>query len=150
MITAKDRYEVTFKEWDRRLSRSVEVHYETAKFLRKWHYSLGIPVIIIVAALGALKDISFGEGYNTLVTSVFSIISVGAVIVVGLQTFLNFNQRAEKHKEAASKYGSVRREIELLTRKTFASDSDLERKIISIQDKLDILSVSSPEVNSKT
>ena len=38
--------------------------------------------------------------------------SVGAGVLAALQTFLGFDQRAAKHREVATAYGTLRRELE--------------------------------------
>jgi hypothetical protein len=151
MSITSTNYKATITEWDRRVSRSVECHYESAKELRSRHYLLGIPAIIIVTFMGTLKDINFNNEMNEWSTALYHVICIIAAIaavLVGLQTFLNFSQRAEKHREAASEYGSVRREIEHLDKKKFEKEEDLEEAIRNIRTKLDTLSKTTPEVPS--
>ncbi len=149
MIQAKDNYKLTFMEWDRRISRSNEMHYESAKRLRNKHYYLGIPAIIIVTLLGALKDVHVSDQCQWFFTLLYTALAVVAAVTVGLQTFLNFNQRAEKHKEMASEYGSLRREVEHIAKKPFKDEKEIEDAIISLKSKLDTLSKMAPEANPK-
>jgi len=149
MINVEDKFGSPLKEWDRRVSRAVEAHYESAKKLRRNHYILGIVALVIVILMGALKDLKTNEDYKPLCSAIFYVISVVATILVSFQTFLNYGQRAEKHREAASKYGSVRRQIEYLAKKEFSTEDALQETIEKLTKTIDSLSESTPEVLSK-
>ena len=149
MTQQDDNYKFIFEEWDRRVSRAVEVHYESAKKLQRHHYILGIIALIIVTMLGASKDLKIEGKYSWICSLFYYLISVTAAILVGLQTFLKYGERAEKHKEVASNYGAMRRQIEHLAKKTFENNETREECINNLRKEWDALSKSSPPANSK-
>jgi hypothetical protein len=138
-------YKTTFEEWDRRVTRAVEAHYESAKKLQRHHHTLGIIALVIVALLGATKEVKTEGVYS----AIFYLVSVTAAILVGLQTFLKYGERAEKHKEVASNYGALRRQIEYVSKKTFTDNNHLEECIRNITKEWDALSKSAPAADSK-
>ncbi len=149
MIIVEEKFGSTLKEWDRRTSRAVEAHYESAKKLRRNHYILGIVALVIVTLMGVLKDLKTDGEYKPICSAIFYVISAAATILISFQTFLNYGQRAEKHREAGSKYSSVRRKIEHLANKIFSTEEALEETIESLRLKIDSLSESTPEVLPK-
>ncbi|EDP71692.1 hypothetical protein FBALC1_04372 [Flavobacteriales bacterium ALC-1] len=147
----KKHHENMLEEWDRRVSRAVLCHYESAKILRKYHLCLGIPSILIIAILGSFA--SFGditmnieEGSIFWTQLIFIILTITSAILVGLQTFLNFSQRAEKHRDDAGEYGTIRREIEQIAVTEYNSEKELNEKLNELRGKLDILSKTTREI----
>jgi hypothetical protein len=68
-------------------------------------------------------------------------------LLSSLQTFLRFSERAEKHRAVAARYGSLRREIEVLQA---GGDPYDPMKIDSLRDKLDSISNEAPELTERT
>lgn len=149
-MTIKDhQYQSTIEEWDRRVSRAVEAHYESCKRLRRHHYTLGIIALIIVAILGSTKNIKIEEDWKDLYSTILYFISISATLLIGLQTFLKYGERAEKHNEIASKYGALRRQIEFIGNKSFENENEIESCLNEIKLQWDKLSDSTPAANSK-
>jgi hypothetical protein len=67
--------------------------------------------------------------------------SVAAALMASLQTFLGYSERAEKHRVAGAKYGSLGRELEQLR----ASGTPLsDQNMSEVRKRLDDLAVESP------
>lgn len=148
-MAPNDKYKSVFEDWDRRVTRAVEAHYESAKKLQRHHYILGIVALVIVALISPLKDLKVPADYSWVVSSIFYVISLVAAVFVGLQTFLKYGERSEKHKEVASCYGALRRQIEHLAFKSFESEQAFEECINNLRREWDALSKSSPAADSK-
>jgi hypothetical protein len=88
-------------------------HYLSSDELRKRHLQLGIPVLIASTFVGTTifgtlqSEPAIGWKIAT------GVISIGAALLAGLQTLLNFSERVEKHKSAGASYSAIRRELEL-------------------------------------
>ncbi|NMH26547.1 SLATT domain-containing protein [Flavobacterium silvaticum] len=146
MIDVQSQAGSTLKEWDRRITRVVEAQYDCAKSLRKKHYALGVIAFILVSGIASIKETSDVDKYEYL-PGILYFLSVVSAILVGLQTFLNYGERAEKHREAGSNYSSIRREIEHIAKRSFSSAEQLEKCMRKMRYKMDSLAKSSPEVS---
>jgi hypothetical protein len=73
-----------------------------------------------------------------------------AAVLASLQTFLRFGERAEKHRAAAERWASIRREIDtrlaLSTRPNLGSLGDPRPILDRIRDKMDQTAQQSPEL----
>jgi len=75
---------------------------------------------------------------------VVGLLSVLAAVLSSLQTFFKYSERAEKHRAFAARFGSVRRELEVLFAEGVASQ---ERNYVGVlREKLDRLAEEAPHV----
>ena len=131
--------------WLRRARDAQLSHYAVADLLARRNLWMGVPVIVLTAAVGAS---AFASVLSELVPVWAKIIagaaSVLAAVLASLQTFFKYSERAERHKTFAAKYGAVRRELESL----HASDrgSIDANTIDALRDTLDNLAEDAPAV----
>ena len=87
-------------------------HYLTAERALRWHNRLGIPAVIAttVVATSLFAALEHEPAFGWKLAT--GIVSLAAVVFAGLQTFLNFSERAQKHVTAAIGYSQVRRQLE--------------------------------------
>jgi SMODS and SLOG-associating 2TM effector domain family 4 len=104
--------EKVLEEWYGRLRESQASHYEAAKACERMNYWLGIPVVILSTFVGTSVFASLGESVNNGVQIFVGLVSVAAATLASVQTFLQFSERAAKHRAVAARYGALRREIE--------------------------------------
>jgi hypothetical protein len=91
----------------------ARAHYMRSDELEKSNFKLGIPVLAATTIVGTTI---FGTLQSNPVIGwkiATGIISIGAALLSGLQTLLNFSERASKHKAAAATYSAIRREFEI-------------------------------------
>ena len=132
------------------LERACDIqlaHDDSGTRLNRWHYRLGIPIILL--ATGVAAAIFYWLGRPELSDPIkmgLGIASGLAALLACLQTFLGLSQRADQHKMACARYEALRRSLEIL--KTFApSDpTELQRSVTDIQRQLDRLAETSPTV----
>jgi hypothetical protein len=101
--------------WLRRARESQLSHYALANRLATQNLLMGVPVIVITAAVGTS---AFASVVSELIP-VWAKVAAGgasvlAAVLAALQTFFKFAERAERHKTFAAKFGAVRRELETL------------------------------------
>ena len=87
---------------------------------------LGIPVVILTTIVGTtvFSSIASSSTNSIILLVVAGLLSVVAAVFSSLNTFLNYGELAERHRNASVKYGNLRREIEELS---FANNkTDLE------------------------
>jgi hypothetical protein len=112
-IPASDDNELVLR-WLLRARESQFAHYEMGVIFDRWNKWFGVPVIAITTIVsGSIfsviqKDATGEMKYWTMGLSLL------AVVLTSLQTFLKFSERAEKHRAAAAEYGVVRRRLEVL------------------------------------
>lgn len=133
--------------WLRRARESQLCHYEMTSRLGRRNLWIGVPVIMITAAVGTS---SFASILSELIP-LWAKIAVGgasilAAVLASLQTFFKFAERADLHRVFAAKYGAVRRELESV----YASDqSASESKFFDgLREKLDRLAEEAPAVDA--
>src|SRR5262249_42206983 len=133
-------------DWERRAQENQFCHYEAAKYYGRFNYILGIPVVILTSIVGTTVYATLQKSVSVVVQITVGVISVFAAILAGLQTFLRFGERSEKHRTVGAQYGSVRRQIELIKalspERRGAADEFLNR----IRGTLDSLAESAPDV----
>jgi hypothetical protein len=136
--------------WFERTRDNQLTHDEYGIRLNRWHYRLGIPIIILTT--GAAAAIFYWLGRPELSDPIkmgIGIASGAAALLACLQTFLGLSQRADQHKIAAARYDALRRSLEIL--KTFSPSDPIElrRAITDIQREMDRLAESSPVVPAR-
>ncbi|MEO0333040.1 MAG: SLATT domain-containing protein [Bacteroidota bacterium] len=142
----KTSTEQLLENWYRRLREAQFAHYESAKVFDRMHYWLGIPSIFLSALIGTSIFATLGESVEVKFQLIAGLISIFAAALTGLQTFLKFFERAEKHRITAARYGSLRREIEELSS---LEPSLSESLVSSLRKSSDRLAEESPHIPAK-
>jgi hypothetical protein len=98
--------------WLKRTRESSFVHYIAEERYRQLHYAIGVPAAILAAGVGTSVFVTLEKTTDTQIKILIGMVSILAAILTGLQTFLRYSERADRHRKAASDYSSIRREIE--------------------------------------
>lgn len=118
--------EKLLRKWRRQISKREKGHSSLNRTFSRRHYILGLPTTIItaIASIGIFATFrNCGECDNQSQTKcqadpwirlASGIISVIAMILSSLMTFMNYSSRASEHKEASDEYGSMGRYIDSL------------------------------------
>ena len=133
-------------DWYRRARESQFAHYEAVKPLVRANYLLGIPVVILSTFVGTSVFATLQEEVEISTRIIVGSVSVLAAVLASLQTFLRLSERAEKYRAAAVRYGSLRRQIEVVIS---SGTSDVPDPIKAIQEGLDSISSDAPEIPDK-
>ncbi|WP_432980484.1 SLATT domain-containing protein [Dactylosporangium sp. CA-233914] len=106
-------FDVVIAAWYRRARESQMTHYLAANrsaHLSRW---LGVPSVLLSAAAGTTLFASLQkDDTSSWMRLAAGLVAVVAAALTALQTFLNSDDRAAKHRTAAAAYGAIRREIE--------------------------------------
>ena len=102
------------QEWFRRARQNQRIHYRCTDYFSKKSKQLGIPTIAISVFVGSAVFASIEHETSGAVKIGLGLLSVLAAVLAGLQTFLSYAERAEKHRTTSAAYASVRRELELM------------------------------------
>jgi len=125
-------------------------HYLAADYYARLNKLLGIPVIVITAAVGTSIFGTFEHHPNARAKIVAGIVSLMGSVLAALQTTLGFAQMAEKHKAAGEAYRSLQRRFEMFELKFRPAALDKREPAISelatLVDKLQELPKAFPSV----
>ena len=137
---------VLVQEWFRRARQNQRMHYRCADHFSHKNRLLGIPAIVISAIVGSavFASIEFEASGTTKI--IFGLLSVLAAVLVSLQTFLSYSERAERHRVTSARYASVRRQLELLAAVSDLSSPESTRKLSAVQQALDACVDAAPQV----
>ncbi len=148
-------------KWDRDLERLLEEwrtrawaaqigHYRIASRLRTYNLWLGLPVVILTTAVGTSLFATLNQDDLAMwLRIIVGAISVLAAIFAGIQTFMNFAQRADQHVVAADWYASIRRKIEQQLNTPRNGRSDPKRFVDEVRADMNNVGSQSPEIGDK-
>lgn len=118
--------EKLLRKWRLQISKRERGHSELNRKYSQRHYILGIPttVIMAIASIGifaTFRNCSECEDQSqekcsadVWIRVASGIVTVLAMIMSSLMTFMNYSDEASNHKEASSEYGSLGRYIDSL------------------------------------
>lgn len=142
----KTSTEELLNDWYRRLRESQFSHYESAKEFDLMNYWLGIPSVILSTIVGTSVFATLNESVETSAKLLVGVVSMLAATLTGLQTFLRFSERAEKHRAVAARYGALRREIEEL----LSLEKNITRELVApLREAIDRLAEEAPNVSTR-
>lgn len=136
----------TLEQWGAHVRAIEYCHYISAKKLEHRNMWLGIPTIFLSAAVGTSIFAEL-ETINVVTKIAVGLTSVLAAALAGVQTFLRFSERSEKHRVTAAKYGAIRREIDQSI--SFNKDSLTSNIVDNIRLKMDKLAEDEPNISSR-
>ena len=149
----KNELHVVKEQWLKRALVSQSAHYESGNFYERLFLILGCMVVTLSAAIGSAevlvstaKIAELGPG---TVKAVSGVISLLIAILAGLQTFLKFSQRAERHRVAGAKYGDMRRSLEEIDIISAESVHNANIELHEIKKSMGSLALESPELPSR-
>lgn len=99
---------------------SSKGHFAAASIWRMIHFCIGLPATVLAAIAAAAAFSEFDSGHR-----LGGWISIGVAALSALATFLNPNERAAAHLEAANSFGSLQDRARIFwTIDCWAGDSD--------------------------
>lgn len=134
------------RDWFRRVRESQHVHYSCANYFGRLHLLLGVPTVIFTILVGTAVFTSLEKQDIGSFKILVGLVSILAAILSGLQTFLRFSERAEKHRATAAGYSAVRRHLEFLATFPPSSVEGWKQALAEVRKQMDDLTKSSPEV----
>ena len=131
-------------------SLKSNAHFRAAEHHRKKHLYLGSVTIGATAIVGTSVFTSLQESHQSWIQLATGFLAVLAVVLSSLHTFLGFGDRSTNHKSAATGYGAIRRDIEILVLKypgsIGAPDEPATQGLEEIKKSLDKLDEESPTI----
>lgn len=128
-------------DWDIRITKAQIGHYMSAEKYIKWHYFIGGSLIILSSFVSSSL---FLQSKEIVVNNILIISSISATILAGLQTLISPSEKAEIHRSKASKYGSLRRRVELFSSTGSLSENEAKIFIKELKHDWDNIAGDSP------
>ena len=100
------------QRWLKRTRESSFAHNAAEERYFKTNLLLGVPASLFSAIVGTTVFASLEKDVDVRIKILVGFISIITAILTGLQTFLRYSERAERHRKIAAQYGSIRRTIE--------------------------------------
>jgi hypothetical protein len=137
-------------DWRTRAWAAQIAHYRVASRLRSSNVWLGLPVVIFTTAIGTSLFATLNEERLRMwLRLVVGGISVMAAILAGIQTFLNFAQRADQHVLAADWYASIRRRIDQQLATPRNGRGDPKKFLDEVRKDMNNVGSQSPEIGER-
>lgn len=133
--------------------RTGLAHYRAAEIAAKRHKRIGIPNVAISAIVATSVFSTLSDSVDIRIKIATGIIALIAAILASLQAFLSYGDRAEKHKAAGAKYGSIRRKLDMFILE-FSEQQNVNRndaitKLNQIAEEINSLATDSPTLTEK-
>lgn len=124
----------------------IDCHHKCAGLYEKKHYWLGIPAIVLSAIVGTAVFATLQQNPNLSIQISVGLASMVAAVLTVLQTFLRFNERAEKHRVTGNRYGEVMDELELALVVPPATEEEAVKFISSVSERWARIKEESPNI----
>jgi hypothetical protein len=131
-------------KWLNRSHIVLAAHHHASAVLDGRRYWLGISVIILTSFVGTSIFATLQGSPNLPVKITVGLASFLAATLASLQTFLRYEERAERHRSAGIKYGMIMRELEQKVAFPPKEEDELLRFIDDIRIRWDKLNEESP------
>jgi hypothetical protein len=110
-IFRPEKSKEVLKGWHVHCCKFRDIHDQAARRMDNYRYLLGIPGVILSAAVGT-SVISNLEGTVEWGIYLVGLLAIASASLAGIQTSFNYPERAEKHRITGVKYKAIIREIE--------------------------------------
>lgn len=145
-----DHMERLYARWHRRVAAAEEGHHRLSDRYSHRYIWLGLPVVILSTVVGTSAFASLAE-QKLPVWGKLAVGGVGilAAVLASAQTFFGFAQRAERHRVAAIRYGTLRRGMarRLALPNHARGDADEELKTAGV--RMDKYGKESPQISER-
>jgi len=138
-----EKQKKTLMKWRARFKRVQLANNYTANSFKKCHVFVGLSLILFTTITSVLTFANLCENYELVPV----ITGVLATILAAVQTFMNFSEQADVHRNVARRYGELKKEIEYII--NFTPDiSDLPERSSYILKKENEIAQDAPNTPS--
>jgi hypothetical protein len=100
--------------WYDRIEVIQHEHYLATLRFARLHYWVGIPLVLLTAIVGRCVFATPQQKRQASDRVAIGMLSVSATVLATLQTFLSYNERAEKHRMAGARYRALGWQLALM------------------------------------
>lgn len=146
--SAAGEQEALLRAWYKRVTLSSQSHYGTATGFALQNKIVGLFSILLSGVVGTSLLTTMSQGPADLRRIIQGIVSYGAAVLAGWQTFMKLTERAEMHRNYGASYGRLRRALEDALRRVHAGPLS-EPEIKRITDTWDLLASHAPAIPNR-
>jgi hypothetical protein len=128
-------------EWYQRVITVAHGHYRAALRFSRLHLLVSVPTVLLTIIVGTSVFASLQQQPEEKWKIAVGVMSILAAVFSGLQAFLGYGDKVEKHKIAGSRYNAIGRKLEHMLAK---GDDWTELK--DIRERIDALAQESPHI----
>jgi hypothetical protein len=129
-------------EWYHRAATVAHGHYRAALRFSKLNFWFGFPSVVLATIVGTSVFATLQSKPEIWWQIAVGMMSIAAAILSALQSFLGYNDKAERHRAAGAKYNAIGRELELWLA---VAQEDVD-KLEAIRQRIDALAQESPHI----
>jgi hypothetical protein len=124
------------KDWLNTLIFLHRAHWSAARYYEQVNIALGLATVITAAisgttAFSTLQQQSEGEGSAIGLQVFIGMFAVIAAVLAAVQSFFKSSELSAKHKQAAQKFGKLKRELDQHLSLGFPADIEKRDKILT-------------------
>ncbi len=101
--------------WGAKACEYRDAHANASVRLRRWHYSFGVPAIVLSSIVAMSVFATLQRSVSSPVAVGVGVLSVCAAILAACQTFLHCSDRAEAHRQASADYEGLAEKAALVS-----------------------------------
>jgi len=130
--------------------RNEQARYQCAKEYRRLHYWLGIPTVIITAAISSSLFYLLENNATQYQKLILAAISAIAAILVSIQTFLEPSKLAEKNVDCGRGLYGLRMKLEnFMAKLDSVGDREAEQFLEQTSTEMEKISAGVPEIPTR-
>jgi hypothetical protein len=104
-----------------------DAHRDASIHLRRWHFLLGVPALVLSALVGMVVFATMQRGAPVELAMAVGAVSVCAAVLTACLTFLRCSDRAEQHRQVSAEYEGIANRADLLCAIHQSTPADDER-----------------------
>ena len=132
--------------WLSQVGRMKDAHYDASVYFERLNLLLGIPAVVLATLVGTTIFATIQQTTSLSLKIATGLLSVASAIFTGLQTFLRYGERAEKHRIAKAQYGVLKADLERLAVFPLEDSGKLEGELKSFSSRWADIRQASPTI----
>jgi hypothetical protein len=126
-------------KWRETIGAIQNAHYQSSTQYARYNLWLGVPVIVITIVVGSAVFATLQNQVENWAKIALGFISVVAAVLSGLQTFLRYGERAERHRSGGVRFGALLRKVDYMRSLPFESRDNAKEFMNSVKSEWDTL-----------
>ena len=143
-MTTPDPVDELLTSWRKRAREAQWAHYGCERRLLRIHFWVGVPLVVLSTFSGTSVFATLSTDPSVALKLVIGTTAVIVAVLGGLQTFLRTTDRATDHREAATRYAALRRELEQI--RACCTPSPPHDVLERVRERLDELADTAPAI----
>jgi len=112
------------KKWEIRLNAAQTGHYIASEKFQNIHIIIGLPLVVLSTFVSAFLFFDSEVFWHTIFLKISGLV---VALFASIQTFIRPAEKAEMHRSKATKYGKLKRDIEIFRNSQFDEDHQFQK-----------------------